>query len=61
MFQEKAAEEAPKEPAVGEKIPAGDDHSPRTCTVCREPIELYWDDDSDEWMLKNATIAGDEV
>ena len=44
---------------ASEKIPAGDDHRPRTCSVCMDKIELYWDDDSDEWILKNAALLDD--
>jgi pre-mRNA cleavage complex 2 protein Pcf11 len=35
-------------------LKAGPDHGDRICPHCREPIELIWDDEHDEWMYKNA-------
>lgn len=61
VFDEKASDKEGDSKAfkmISEKIPAGDDHKPRTCSVCMDKIELYWDDDSDEWMLKNAALLG---
>jgi len=39
------------------KVPAGDDHGTRSCCVCKEEIELRWDDEADEWMYINAVRA----
>lgn len=58
MFQEEA-NDADLEGAE-ENVPnlaIGDDHSPRTCEVCQEAMELFWDDDADAWMLKNAVMV----
>ena len=30
-----------------------------TCFQCGEPIEMFFDDDASEWMLRDAVTASD--
>ncbi|KAI8843625.1 hypothetical protein BC829DRAFT_419987 [Chytridium lagenaria] len=38
--------EIPSLPVEGDKVPP--------CSVCNEDFEKYWDEDAEEWMIKNA-------
>lgn len=58
---EKKAEELMNHVGVAEKIPAGADHSTQACEVCREPIDVVWDDDSEEWIFKSAASHNGKV
>lgn len=59
IFEAEAAivEEAAETP----NLPVGSEHGAKTCPACQEPMELFWDDDTDEWMLRNAVKIDGQV
>lgn len=58
---ETASEEVVEEKVEDSKVLIGPDHANKTCPVCLEEMELFWDDDSDEWALRNAVNIDGEV
>lgn len=42
-------------------LPAGTDHTAKICPACQEQMELFWDDNVDEWMLRNAVKIDGQV
>jgi hypothetical protein len=50
-------EEAPKEI---ESIPMAGDNT-QHCMICREKFETFWDEDLEDWMLRNAIRVNDKV
>jgi hypothetical protein len=47
-----------EEKKVESVIPAGDID---ICYICGEKLEKFYDDDEDQWMVKNAIRVGDKV
>lgn len=45
---------------TGSNIPAGHDHAEKKCPVCHEKVELFWDDEDDEWMYRCAVRLDDD-
>lgn len=58
---ENASEDVEDEKVEDSKVLIGPDHTSKSCPVCLEAIELFWDDDSDEWALRNAVNIDGEV
>ncbi|KAJ3330945.1 hypothetical protein HDU76_004453 [Blyttiomyces sp. JEL0837] len=48
----KAAASAEAEEPVSNIVAEGDQDMP--CTICNEKFERYWDEDQEEWMIRNA-------
>jgi hypothetical protein len=47
-----------EEKKVESVIPAGDSD---VCHICGEKLEKFYDEEEDQWMIKNAIRIGDKV
>jgi hypothetical protein len=45
--------------STGSKVPLDEDN--RECRICKERFEVIWDEDEEEWIMKNAIKIGEKV
>jgi hypothetical protein len=53
-------EEKSKQETIISSLPQTDVH-PRECFVCNEKFETFWDEDEEEWMMRDATLHDGNV
>uniref|UniRef100_T1J1R3 CID domain-containing protein n=1 Tax=Strigamia maritima TaxID=126957 RepID=T1J1R3_STRMM len=55
LFEEQANEDQAEQTEDVQTIPVAEDDGDNVCAVCGESFEQFWDQDKEEWHLKDAT------
>jgi pre-mRNA cleavage complex 2 protein Pcf11 len=58
VFFENVEEDKVESEEIVKCIPK-EGHEEKTCFTCHEPFETFWDEDMDEWMLRDAIKVKD--